>query len=308
MKYEIMLSILFELLSNRGVSAKTLAQKYEVSERSIYRYVNCIELAGVPIYTTRGRTGGFSIVDTYRLSSTFMTSAEFEQTINALNGLCETVPNKELASAILKLKAVRKKEYDGFNVKSGNLIIDAGPWGDAIYYKAKLKAVSTCIEKNLQLFIKYHDRNGQISERVIDPHVIVLKQGLWYVFAYCHLRNEFRFFKTGRIENATVLTEHFVRQDISKMDLPLDFWHSETEVIDVKIEVSKQYLSDVAEWLGVENITEENGKIIGKAKLPDDEGLVSKLMSFSGGIKVIEPMELKKKIKTRAQELLDIYE
>ena len=75
MKLEIIIDILFDLLSKKSVTALYLSQKYGVSTRSIYRYIACLENAGVPIYTTRGKYGGFSIIDTYRLSATFMTVA-----------------------------------------------------------------------------------------------------------------------------------------------------------------------------------------------------------------------------------------
>ena len=72
MKFELMLGVLFELLSKKCVKAQYLADKFEVSVRSIHRYINCLEMAGVPIYTLRGNNGGFAIVDTYKFSSTFM--------------------------------------------------------------------------------------------------------------------------------------------------------------------------------------------------------------------------------------------
>ena len=98
MKFEIMMGILFELLSKKCVKAQYLAYKFEVSVRSIHRYVSALEGAGVPIYTLRGNQGGFAIIDTYKFSSTFMTVNEFEQTINALTAITESVPNKVLSS------------------------------------------------------------------------------------------------------------------------------------------------------------------------------------------------------------------
>ena len=307
MKFEIMMSILFELMSKKCVTAKYLAEKYEVSVRSIYRYINCLELAGVPLYTIRGRDGGFAIVDTFRFSSTFMTIKEFEQTISALSAIVESVPNKTLDSAINKLKTTIKNEYSGFDVKSGNLIIDAGPWGDTVGYKSKLSIIEKSIESLCKLSIKYHDRNGQVSDRVIEPHIILFKQGLWYVFAYCNLRKEFRFFKTGRIESATLLKEKFIRRDVSKMDLPLDFWHNSIQAEEVTMEVDKNTISDVEEWLGIENVEIVNDKFIARANLPYDDGLVSKIMSFGKGIKVLSPKKLTEKIKTTAQELVNQY-
>ncbi|MBE5750501.1 MAG: YafY family transcriptional regulator [Clostridiales bacterium] len=307
MKYEIMLGILFELLSKKCVKAKYLAEKFEVSVRSIHRYINCLEMAGVPLYTIRGNQGGFAIVDTYKFSSSFMTVKEFEQTINALNAINSSVPNKVLDSAINKLKSAVKNESSGLNIKSGNLIIDAGPWGDAVGYKSKLAVLQKSIEENKKLFIRYHDRNGDVTERLIEPHVIVFKQGLWYVYAYCDLRNEFRFFKTGRIEQATVTNETFIRQDLSKMDLPLDFWQENLDCIDVVMEIDKSIVSDVEEWLGIENVKLSNGKFIASVKLPHDKGLINKIMGYGGGIKVLEPQSLREEIKKCTEEIINNY-
>lgn len=307
MKYEIMLSILFELLSKKSVTAKYLSEKYEVSVRSIYRYINCIEMAGIPLYTNRGNGGGISIVDTFKFSSTFMTVAEFEQTISALMGLVEGVPNKTLVNVINKLKSLIKNEYVNLNLSSGNLIIDAAPWGDAVGYKSKLAVIQKSIEQCLELEILYHDRNGKISNRKIEPHVIVFKQGLWYVYAYCHLREEFRFFKIGRIEQANVTTNKFLKRKINNSDLPLNFWENSVETINVIMEVNKPCLSDVEEWLGIENVIKKDGKYIAEAKLPNDSGLISKIISFGSNLKVISPQDIREKIKNATIEILNVY-
>lgn len=307
MKYEIMMSILFELLSKKTVSATYLANKYEVSVRSIYRYIESIEQAGVPLYTTRGNGGGISIIDTYRLSSTFLTVKEYEQVINALIGIAKNVPNKDLENALTKIQSVTRNEYSGFELKSGNLIIDAGPWGDAVGYKSKLAIISKAIDECSVIKIKYHDRNGSVSERDIEPHVMVFKQGIWYVYAYCRLRQTFRFFKIGRIEYANDNKEKFIKRDIHEKDLPLDFWHNSVKTCDIVLEISEKYLSDAEEWLGIENVKKESGKNIARVKLPDDDGLINKILSFGSGIKVVFPKTVKEKVENSAKELLSIY-
>ena len=307
MKFEIMMGILFELMSKNCVKASYLANKFEVSVRSIHRYINDLEMSGVPIYTLRGNQGGFAIIDTFKLSSTFFTKSEFEQTINALTAINEGVPNKTLESAILKLKSAVRNEFSGFTLKGGNLIIDAGPWGDTVGYKSKLIVLQKSIEECKKLLIRYHDRNGEITERIIEPHVIVFKQGLWYTFAYCNLRKEFRFFKTGRIERATLLDDKFIRQDISNMDLPTNFWQADVEARSVLLEINKKCLSDVEEWLGIENVKKDNNKYIADVKLPFDNGLVSKIISFGSGIKVLAPTELKKAVKACATDICNNY-
>lgn len=299
-----MLRILFDLLCRKSVTAKYLSDKYDVCVRSIYRYIECLENAGVPLYTERGKDGGIKIVDSYKLPSTFMTVKEFENVISALDAINDGVPDKTLESAIAKLKAVVKNEHSGFNIKSGNLVIDAGPWGDTVGYKLKLKIIQSCIEENKKLLIEYCDRNGEKTTRVIEPHIIVFKQGLWYVYAYCHLREDFRFFKTGRIEKAEIQKETFTRRDVSKSDLPLDFWQSAIETISVEFEVDKDVLADVEEWIGVENVTKINDKYLARANLPNDGGLVSKIMSYGDGVKVLAPKELKKTIKSIAEKII----
>jgi len=186
-------------------------------------------------------------------------------------------------------------------------VIDGGPWGDTNGYKTKLSVLQKAIENCEKLSITYHDREVNVTERVIEPYVIVFKQGLWYVYAYCNLRKDFRFFKTGRIESATLTKEYFTRKDITKMDLPLDFWHNTVEAEQIVMEISEKYLSDIEEWLGIENVGIENGKHIARVTLPYDDGLVSKIMSYGDSIKVLEPAKLTEKIKQSAESLIKVY-
>ena len=307
MKNETALSILFDLLCQKTVSADYLAKKYDVCRRSVYRYIETLEGAGVPLYSTRGREGGFSIIDTYRLPSTFLTVPEYEKAIDALVAITSSMPDKDLESVLGKLKASVKNEYSSFDVKAGNLIIDAGPWGDTSGYRAKTKTVQKSIDESRKLFIRYHDRNGTVTERTIEPHLILFKQGLWYVYAYCELRKTFRFFKTSRIEQATLLKDKFIRQDISKDSIPLDFWDNSADTKYIKMQVDKSVVSDVEEWLGIENVEETDGKFIAHAKLPVDNGLVSKIMSYRGKVIVLSPKEIKDKVMCSATELIKAY-
>ena len=307
MKFEIMVGILFDLLSKKCVTAKYLSEKYEVSIRSIYRYINSLEMAGVPLYSVKGNNGGFKIIEQYKLSSTFMTVKEFEQVINALTAINEGVPNKILESALTKLKASIKNEYAGFDIKSGNLIIDAGPWGDTVGYKSKLILIQKSIEEQVKIDFEYHDRNGEITNRIIEPHLILFKQGIWYVYAYCSLRESFRFFKIGRINNLNLLNEKFTRKEINKSELPLDYWHQNILAETIEFEVDKSILSDIQEWIGVNNVSIKKEKYLANAKLPFDEGLISKLMSYGNKIKIISPAKLRERILEVANQILKNY-
>ncbi|MBQ3597511.1 MAG: YafY family transcriptional regulator [Clostridia bacterium] len=307
MKYEIMLGILFDLLSKRTITAPYLAEKYQVSIRTIYRYLESLEGAGVPLYTVRGNNGGIRIVDTYRLSSTFMSQKEYEHTLDALTSLNNNLNDKTLDSVINKLKSIIKPEQSKLSVCTNSLLIDAGPWGETTGYKNKLSVIQKSLDECKILSIKYHDRNGEISERTVEPHLIMFKQGLWYTYAYCHLRNEFRFFKTGRIEHATITNERFVRRKFNIEELPLNFWENAPKSTDIVLEINKSILSDVEEWLGIECIQNINGKFIAEASLPYDNGLISKIMSFGNNLKVVYPKELRNDVKKVANEIVNNY-
>jgi predicted DNA-binding transcriptional regulator YafY len=236
-----------------------------------------------------------------------MTVDEFERAINAMSAIADGITDKVLESAINKLKASVKNEYNSFNVSGGSLIIDGGTWGDSLGYKSKLLIIQKSIESSTQLLIKYHDRNGEITERVIEPHVIVFKQGLWYVFAYCNLRKEFRLFKTGRIHSATLLKTKFIKQNVEKLDIPLDYWNTVKEGEDVVLKIDKSVISDVEEWLGIETIESVNGEFFANAKLPVDNGLISKILGYGDGVKVLGPVHLKEKVLSKALAVVNLY-
>lgn len=301
MKYEIMTGMLFDLLSKKSVKATYFASKYEVTTRTVYRYIDELSLAGVPIESTRGANGGFKIMDGFKLSASYLTEKEFEVVINSLSAINNEVHGEVLSSAISKLKAT-KRGVSAVNVKTGNLVIDAGAWCDSAGYKDKLSLINGAIDDNKVINFTYHDRNGSQSSRFAEPHTILFKEGTWYVYAFCRLREEFRFFKVGRMTEIKATSEVFMRKDLPSL-LPFDNWYESSSLIDVKLKVEDHSLFAVEEWLGVENIYKENDVFYAKASLPDEDSLVGKILSLGVGVKVIAPETLKNKIKKAVKDI-----
>ncbi|MBS1456786.1 MAG: YafY family transcriptional regulator [Clostridia bacterium] len=305
MKYEIMINILFDLLSKKLVSARYLADKYEVSQRTIYRYIDGLSLAGIPVITVRGASGGFKIAEGYRISFGFLTKEEHESVISALKAVFEETNNKNLESALSKFAGV--KRIDGeFSMKTGNLVIDEGPWCNSGGYKDKLSLLTSATENRNALKIFYHDREGKASERIIEPHVMVFKQGMWYVYAFCRKRGEFRFFKVGRIESLDKTGEIFVRRTVPET-LPFEDWYTKGDLEFVEMKIERPYVAPVGEWLGVENLYYEKDGCYAKLSLPEDDGLIAKILSFGSGVKVVKPESLVKKITAKITEINSLY-
>ena len=298
MKYRIMVKILATLLSKRKVTAKELADKYEVSLRTVYRYIEDLSVAGIPIDVVRGRYGGITISDAYRLPAGYFTREEYQAACNALNAWAAQVGDEAALSALDKIERQRKDDKREMAV-SGNIIVDGGVWGDTGAYSDKMKACERAVNECASVQIDYISREGEHSRRVIDPYVLILKRNVWYVYAFCHTKQDFRTFKIGRIKKLWFTGRHFERKEISKEDIPLDFFYTPDEMTDVTLEIERSALADAEEWLGVDSIEPRGNALICEVKLPSD-GLANKILSFGGAVKVLAPQSLADEVKSIA--------
>lgn len=299
MKYQVMIKILMLLTSRRKVTAQEIADRFDISVRSVYRYIEEMNVAGVPIDVVRGRYGGLFIADTFRLPSGFFTRGEYAATIDALTAMSANMNDEDVLSALEKLQRQQKTDKRELSV-CGNIIVDGGAWADLGKFPQKMQICEQAVRDCLCLEIDYISREGEHSRRVIDPHVLILKQNVWYVFAFCHSRQDFRTFKIGRIKDARITGRTFVKQEITKDDLPLNFEYTSEELIPVTMEIKKDAVPDVEEWLGVDNVEPRGNALIANVSLPDDDMLVGKILGFGGKVKVLSPKSLKERVKAAA--------
>ena len=306
MKFRVMMQILFTLLKKRKASAAELAARNDVSERSIYRYVEELIVSGVPLDIIRGRNGGIFLPDTYRLPENFFTREEYAAAVNALGALYDQLRDETLLHALEKLSQGQKRSSRDLSL-SGNILVDSGTWGDAYDFSEKLKVFEDATETCRCLEIIYIDRSGAESRRIIEPHLLIYKQNIWYIYAWCRARKDFRLFRIGRVRSARVLDETFQKREIDRDKLPLKFDFENTELIEVKLAVQKKALPDMEEWLGIGNVRTANGELIAEATLPAGEVLISKLLSFGDGIRILAPASLADTVRERAKSLLKLY-
>lgn len=305
MKYEIMFGILFTLLSKRKISAGELARKYEVSVRSIYRYVDEMTVSGIPIDVARGAAGGISIPDSFKLPKGLFTREEYARTAEAMLAMLSQTHDAVLGSAYGKLVAqVKTERFD--TALSGNILVDSGTWGDERRFSDKLTLVDKAIEERTALEIEYFDRTGEATRRTIHPHLLIYKQNIWYVWAFCMLRGEFRTFRIGRMRAINVTGETFERQAFQREDIPLNFWKNE-RIAEVKLRIAPEKLPYAEDWLGVDNIYKRDGAYFAELVLPDDEALVGNILSAGAGITVISPPALAERIKKETEKISASY-
>jgi len=299
MKYQVMIKMLLLLTSRRKVTAREIAERFEISVRSVYRYVEELNVAGVPIDVVRGRYGGIFIADTFKLPSGFFTRGEYAAVENALTAMLSTMSDEDLISALEKLKRQQKADRRELSV-CGNIIVDGGAWADLGKFPQKMKVCEQAVKDSLCLEIDYISRDGEHSKRVIDPYVLILKQNVWYVYAFCHTRQDFRTFKIGRIKGARFTGRGFTKEEIDRRDIPLNFEYTSEQLVPVTLEIAANAVADVEEWLGVDNIEPRGNGLVANVSLPDDGMLVDKILGYGGKVKVVAPAGLKKRVRETA--------
>lgn len=301
MKYQTMMKILATILSRKKVTAKELADRYEVSLRTIYRYIEDLSVAGIPVEVARGRYGGITISDAFRLPSGYFTREEYDAARNALGAWVAQVGDEAAVSALEKIERRQKNDKRELAV-CGNIIVDGGVWGDMGAFTEKMKLCERAVNEKACLEIDYISREGEHSRRIIDPYVLILKRNVWYVYAFCHTKQEFRTFKIGRMKRVFMNGEHFERKEISKEDIPLNFMYSPEDMTRLTLEIERSALADAEEWLGVDSIEPRGNSLVCQTELPT-EGLANKILSFGGAVRVLSPKELADEVKSIARRI-----
>lgn len=309
MKFSILLDILFDLLIKRKATAPYFAEKHGISVRTVYRYIDLLSIT-VPVYVKRGRDGGICISDSYKLPVGFMTKEEYDAAIESLTAMYAQLPQERFLSAMRKLSAQMKTEARELSLSGdiGTILVDGGTWGDTRSFSERLRLAEECIQSRTVLEIEYHARTGEKTQRKIEPHVLVYKQSVWYLYAFCHVQRAFRLFRLGRIFSAVKTEESFTRREVKREEIPLQFWTSEAQSVEATFAFSKDVLVSAQDWLGVENLRKNGDEWTACVSLPFDDNLIRQILALGAGVKVLSPVSLRERVKNTAQEILKTYQ
>ncbi|MGC6768642.1 helix-turn-helix transcriptional regulator [Enterococcus sp. LJL128] len=211
MKNERLLAITMLLLEQKQISAPKLAERFEVSVRTIYRDVDSLGQAGIPITTIPGSKGGIRIMENYKIDQRFFTSSELVSLMISLASLNNHINMKQTQYTLEKLKSlIPQKMEEEIALKTDQLIIDLTPWIRGELSRNTIEAIQLCLDKNQILSIAYENRSGQYSTRKLEPYRLILKEASWYTQAYCLEKQDFRIFKLSRMKNVIVTEDTFV--------------------------------------------------------------------------------------------------
>ena len=288
--------ILYYILEKGKVTANELSEKFEVSVRTIYRDIDVISSAGIPIYATQGKGGGIEIADDFVLKKSLLSEKEQEQILVALKGL-EGI-NKQYENELLtKLSAF-------FKIKNTNWIeVDFTNWQRGNEYDELFNDIkSAIINKNIISFT-YFSSNKKETSREVKPIRLLFKGWDWYVYTFCLLRNEFRYFKLSRIRDLKILDENF---EDSYEDVVLIKEMEYKETVGVKLKFDRKVAFRVYDEMG--DIKEdEEGNLYAEIELPNDYNLYNYIFSFGESVEVLEPIEIRNNIRDMINKMSRIY-
>jgi predicted DNA-binding transcriptional regulator YafY len=306
MKIDRLLSIIVILLNNDRITAKELSKRFEVSIRTIYRDIDAINLAGIPVISLQGNDGGFSIMENFTLKRHLFTFENMMGVIAALKGINTAIGDKTIDSTIEKFRnMLPESAKDSVDTCSEEIIIDVMPWGRRKDIQPLYKKMYAAIRDRLIVQFSYKDYELNESVRTVEPMSLVYKGYAWYVFAFCRIRNDYRIFKLSRITNCCVTDETFVRREMRYM--PDEPQMQQTLVLTLRF--PKKMRDRFEDYFDEECFKEDaDGKVILEAPMPDEPWLYKMILSFDDDVEVLSPPSVRKKIAEIAQNIAKRYQ
>lgn len=303
MKISRLLAILIVLLNREKVTAAELADRFEVSVRTIIRDMQTINEAGIPIISYQGYEGGYGLVEGYKIDKHLMSLEEMNIAISVLKGLEQVIGNQTIKSLLDKFELL---SANGNKEKEERIQVDLTPWGISGWEKKKLLLLNEAVQKNYVVKLTYIDRAGRASERLVEPLLIGLKMSAWYLYAYCQTRQDFRLFKLTRIKELSLAGKEFHRKSFDSTQVFSE--ENSQPAIHIKMLFSQQAYHRVLDYFEMNQLKfQADGSILVEVDYPEDEWVYSLLLGFGANVEILEPTHLRDIVYRRAKEIVDKF-
>ncbi|MCL2828320.1 MAG: YafY family transcriptional regulator [Oscillospiraceae bacterium] len=300
MKLDRLLGLLTDLLQNDRMTAPQLAEKFEVSRRTIGRDIDTLCAAGIPVVTHQGVGGGISIAEGFRLDKSVLTTEELSGIIAALKGIGSVSEQSQIERTLDKLGAGANTVVSMHEP----VVIDlASHYKDQLSHKIDL--IKRAISDRQLIAFDYHYAKGE-SHRHIEPYFVIFQWSSWYVFGFCLKRQDWRLFKLTRLWNLAVREDTYTPREIpeEKTDFNARFT-ADISLVALFDKSTKYQLIDAYGWGAY---TEADEGLYFEMDFTDRQFLLGWLLSFGKNVRVLEPADIAAEIKSIAEKVLSLYE
>ena len=284
--------ILYYLLDRKRATAPELAAEFEVSTRTIYRDVEALSSAGIPIYAEPGRNGGIYLLQDFILDRAILSEHEKQEVLAAIQSIFATgyTGGKEMLTKLSALLNINTRNW---------LEVDFSRWGKHVYDSSKFEILKTAVIQCKEIRIVYENTNSERSKRIVQPLKISYKSKEWYLKAFCMEKQDFRIFKLNRILELELLENTFVPKPYPEEKSNLQQTYPQIVLLFSKAIAYRVY----DEFDESEIEYQKNGDLIVCTEMPVDTWLTGYLLSFGAQVEIIEPKYLKGILAEQAQEI-----
>lgn len=305
MQISRLFQIVYLLLERKSMTARELAERFEVSQRTVYRDVEALSQAGIPIYADRGKGGGIRLMDDFVLNKSVLSQEERREILESLQGM-HAVRQEEAGTALQKLSSLFGSDRENW------IEIDFGPWNPTSVLKERFELLKGAILRREAVRFTYSGAKGTTEEREAEPVRLVFRGNDWYLLAWCRKRRDFRFFKLTRMTLPTLTGEIFEPQqppDYGKegsQSYPgaLDLPQTTVEVL-----IDPQLAYRVYDEFPPEcRYVQEDGRFWVRFTMASGDWLYYYLMTYGDGLEVLTPPEVRAGLRERYRRALDRYE
>jgi Predicted transcriptional regulator len=308
MKIDRLIAIIMVLLEHEKISAKDLAEKFEVSVRTIYRDLDTINQAGIPIVSTSGPGGGVEILKTYKVEKRLFSTSDITTLLMGLGSIQCNIPSNDVVGTLVKVKGMipleKQKEFD-FRVNQ--IKIDVNPWLYAADLSDTIELIKIALEQHQLLRFDYSDIRNRKSKREIEPYRLLLKGEDWYIQGYCISRNDFRTFKLLRMQNVCILEQTFELREFpfEKMDTAQ---FNDKTLAPAKFRIHETIKDLIVTRFGEDCLIPDGTEYyIASIHLPIDDLSCSYILSLGDKIVCVEPESLREKMKKLSEQIYKQY-
>lgn len=301
MQIQRMFEIVYILLQKRRVTAKELAEHFEVSTRTIYRDLDALSMAGIPLYTNKGHQGGIFLMEDYVLHRSLFSEAEQQRLMAALQSYHIADP-QDVDSLLTKLSAT-------FSAKLTNWIdVDFVDWGDDNSANKKFLQLKDAILDKQVIQFTYHSSYGASTFRTVEPLQLLFKGSAWYVIGYCTDKQAQRYFKLNRMEKLICTNKHFQRE-LNKEELPHAHNEYKKEMVHLVLEMQENVAYRIFDEYDTSSFQRrEDGSFLVTIDFPMSEWVYGYLMSFGDSLRILEPVDIRDEVCTRMRNAVKQYE
>ena len=309
MKVDRLVSIIMTLLDKERIGAQELADTFELSPRTIYRDIEAINMAGIPIRSIPGVGGGFEIMPDYKLDNKVFSTADLSAILMGLSSLSSVVRGGELANALEKVKSfIPAEKAKDIEIKSNQICIDLSSWTGNRTIQPYVKIIQAALQNHTLLSFAYTAHHGKKTIRTVEPYQLVLKGSRWYFQGYCRTRNDFRLFRVSRMSELQMKRETFIPRDFQKPIL--DFEEiAEAMQTDIKIRIHQSVLDRVLEYCPYDRfVPDDDAYYIVNFPFIENDYHYDILLGFGDKCECLEPLHIRAEMKRKIQNMAAIYD